>query len=67
VYRPETVVAEKFHAVVRLGVANTRLKDFYDLVALAQTQSFDGEALRAAIEATFDRRKPRPPSGSRRD
>jgi hypothetical protein len=57
VYRPETVVAEKFHAVVRLGVANTRLKDFYDLVALAQTHSFDGEALRAAIEATFDRRQ----------
>lgn len=56
-YRPETVVAEKLHAIVRLGLANTRLKDFYDLVALARTRTFDGATLRSSIEATFERRK----------
>jgi predicted nucleotidyltransferase component of viral defense system len=55
-YRPETVIAEKLHAIVRLGVANTRLKDYYDLVALSRTHSFDAGSLRAALEATFSRR-----------
>jgi predicted nucleotidyltransferase component of viral defense system len=56
-YRPETVVAEKLHAIVHLGLANTRLKDFYDLIALSHTQTFEAHALRRAIEATFSRRR----------
>ena len=56
VYPTQTVVAEKFQAIVALGIANTRMKDFYDLYRLSETQDFDGETLAAAIRATFDRR-----------
>lgn len=55
-YPLETVVAEKFEAMVRFALANTRLKDYYDLWSLAQTQSFDGPLLVEAIAATFARR-----------
>ena len=55
-YPRETVVAEKFEAVVRLGMANTRMKDFYDLWAMATTFEFTGESLAAALTATFQRR-----------
>lgn len=61
-YPKETVVAEKLEAIVRLGVANTRLKDFYDLWALARSYAFDGPALATAIEATFRRRQTELPS-----
>jgi predicted nucleotidyltransferase component of viral defense system len=56
-YRPETVVAEKLHAIVHLGAANTRLKDYYDLLALSRARVFDEADLRRAIEATFRRRQ----------
>ena len=55
-YPRETVVAEKFEAVVRLGIANTRMKDFYDLWAMGTTFEFSGESLTAALAATFQRR-----------
>lgn len=55
-YPRETVVAEKFEAMVKLGLANTRMKDFYDVWLLAQEMSFDGAILSAAIAATFERR-----------
>jgi predicted nucleotidyltransferase component of viral defense system len=55
-YPKETVVAEKFEAMVKLGMANTRMKDFYDVWELARRFEFDGLALAAAIRATFDRR-----------
>lgn len=57
VYPRELVVAEKYHALVVLGIANSRMKDFYDLWILARTFSFDGEMLSRAIEATFIRRQ----------
>ena len=61
-YQRETVIAEKFNAMVELGLRNTRLKDFYDLWALASSCDFEGEALAKAISATFARRKtPRQP------
>ncbi len=56
-YPRETVVAEKFQAVVALGIANTRIKDFYDLWTIARRFSFGGETLCQAIEATFARRR----------
>lgn len=56
VYPRETVVAEKFEAMVRLGLTNTRMKDFYDLRAMAERFSFEGPTLMAAISATFARR-----------
>lgn len=56
-YPPETVVAEKFQAMVELDMLNTRLKDFYDLWAIAGTFDFAGEILARAIESTFARRR----------
>jgi hypothetical protein len=50
------VVAKKLEAMVRLGVANSRMKDFYDVVVLADLFDFDGALLARAIEATFVRR-----------
>jgi len=56
VYPRETVVAEKLDAVVQLGLANSRMKDFYDLFVLARGFAFDGALLVRAIRATFERR-----------
>jgi predicted nucleotidyltransferase component of viral defense system len=56
VYPRETVVAEKFQAMVTLGIANSRMKDFYDVWTLACQFDFDGLPLSAAIQATFARR-----------
>jgi predicted nucleotidyltransferase component of viral defense system len=56
-YRRETVVAEKFQAMVALGIANSRMKDFFDLWVLANRFPFDGPTLCQAIRATFRRRK----------
>ena len=55
-YPPETVVAEKFQALVDLGMINSRLKDFFDLWAMAGTFDFHGPELMDAIRATFARR-----------
>ncbi len=55
-YRRETVVAEKTHAMVLLGSKNSRLRDFFDVHALARREAFGGPALTAALRATFGRR-----------
>ncbi|MGH6910358.1 MAG: nucleotidyl transferase AbiEii/AbiGii toxin family protein, partial [Phenylobacterium sp.] len=56
-YPVETVVAEKFQAMTALGMINTRLKDFFDLWAIANTFAFEGSVLAQAIAATFARRE----------
>ena len=56
-YPRESVVSEKFEAMVSLGLANSRMKDLYDLYTLSQDFSFDGIALSEAIEKTFAARK----------
>jgi len=56
-YPRETVVAEKLHAMVTRGMANSRMKDFFDIQFLARQFSFDGPTLARAIRATFDRRR----------
>lgn len=55
-YPPETVIAEKVHAMVALGRANSRMKDYYDMWMLTSTVALDEQRLRQAIEATFKRR-----------
>ena len=55
-YPPETVIAEKFHAMVALGRANSRMKDYYDVWMLTSAFEIDPERLRRAIVATFARR-----------
>lgn len=56
-YPKETVVAEKFQAMVALGMANSRMKDFFDLWTLAQRYPFDFDDLSRAIRNTFERRR----------
>lgn len=56
-YPRETVVAEKYQAMVRLGIANSRMKDFYDIWTLARQFEFSGPVLCSAIRATFERRQ----------
>ena len=60
-YPAETVVAEKFEALVSLGLANTRMKDFYDLWLISRTFAFAGAALGEAIRRTFERRRTKIP------
>ena len=55
-YPRETVIAEKLEAMVALGMANSRMKDFYDLFTLAQNFPFDGIGLVRAVQNTFERR-----------
>jgi hypothetical protein len=55
-YPRETVIAEKFQAMVALGRANSRMKDFYDVWVLARAFDFSGDGLSRAIVATFARR-----------
>jgi hypothetical protein len=57
VYPRYTVVAEKFEAIVSLGMANSRLKDYFDLWVLLTTQELAPELLQTAINATLERRK----------
>ncbi len=55
-YRPETAIAEKFDAMICLGLANSRMKDFFDIHRLCATMDFDGDVLSNAIKQTFLRR-----------
>jgi predicted nucleotidyltransferase component of viral defense system len=55
-YARETVIAEKFQAMIALGRANSRMKDFYDVWLLSRSFSFDNDRLAHAIAATFERR-----------
>ena len=57
VYPVYTVIAEKYQAMVMLGQANSRLKDFFDLAVIAWRTELDGATLAAAITATFARRQ----------
>lgn len=61
-YPQETAIAEKYETIVRRGIINSRMKDYYDIWALAQNFDFNGEVLRHAIKATFRRRKTTIPS-----
>lgn len=61
-YARETVVAEKFQAMVMLGRANSRMKDFYDIWVLSRASEFNDDRLARAIAATFARRNTEIPS-----
>ena len=55
-YPAETVVAEKFQAMVELGIANSRMKDFFDIYTISEIMGLNRSALQHAILATFERR-----------
>jgi len=61
-YPKETVVAEKLQSMVRLGMQNSRMKDFFDLFWMAMLFSYEGPVLAKAIQSTFKRRKTNIPS-----
>lgn len=56
VYPIYTVAAEKLHAIVLLGMTNTRLKDYFDLQVLLDRERIDIRILSEAVSATFTRR-----------
>jgi hypothetical protein len=55
-YPVEAVVAEKLHAMAQHGMLNSRMKDIYDVQALAARLTFDGRSLTEAVRLTFERR-----------
>jgi hypothetical protein len=55
-YTMESTIAEKFQAMVKLGVLNSRMKDFYDIWLLSRTFDFKGKVLAEAVEKTFENR-----------
>ncbi len=57
VYPVYTVIAEKYHAMVMLGQANSRMKDFFDLALIARRTHLEAATLATAIAATFARRQ----------
>ncbi|MEX2602198.1 MAG: nucleotidyl transferase AbiEii/AbiGii toxin family protein, partial [Balneolaceae bacterium] len=56
VYSLESAVAEKFEAIVSLGIFGSRMKDFFDIWFLMQNQKLHPDRLRKAIHVTFNRR-----------
>ncbi len=56
-YSLETVIAEKFQTMISRAVANSRMKDFYDLYTILKGGKYDKEILREAIKATFENRQ----------
>jgi predicted nucleotidyltransferase component of viral defense system len=62
-YARETVVAEKLEAIVKLGMLNSRFKDYFDLHYLAQKFPFEGDLLTQSVAATFGRRGTAFPAG----
>ncbi|MGB3211263.1 MAG: nucleotidyl transferase AbiEii/AbiGii toxin family protein [Desulforhopalus sp.] len=56
-YSRESVIAEKFEAMIKLGVLNSRMKDFFDIWLLSRQFNFIGADLAEAIRLTFERRK----------
>lgn len=61
-YPPETVVAEKVQAIVNLGIANSRMKDYYDLFVILNQFDLTIQKLAEAMAATFERRQTEIPS-----
>jgi predicted nucleotidyltransferase component of viral defense system len=56
-YSQESAIAEKFEAMLKLGLLNSRMKDFYDIWLLSQQFDFDGAKLARAISLTLEHRE----------
>jgi predicted nucleotidyltransferase component of viral defense system len=55
-YSIESVIAEKFEAMITLSIMNSRMKDFFDIYTLLSSYNFDGRVLQESILETFQRR-----------
>jgi len=62
-YPIESVVSEKFEAMVKLGLLNSRMKDFYDIWLMIRQFNFNGLDLAEALKRTFEHRKTNLPAG----
>jgi predicted nucleotidyltransferase component of viral defense system len=60
-YPPETIISEKFHAIIKIGRLNSRLKDYYDIWLLSEVMKFDSIILEDAINKTFTKRNTKIP------
>jgi hypothetical protein len=60
-YPVESAIAEKLQAMVALGEANSRMKDFYDVWICSRHLDFDADTLLTAVSATFNNRETPPP------
>lgn len=56
VYPVYTVVAEKLEAITSLGMANTRMKDYFDILVIVRNCDLAPKLLSEAFEATLKRR-----------
>lgn len=56
-YTIESVVAEKFETMIKLGLLNSRMKDFYDLWLVTRRFDFKGPNIAEALKRTFNHRK----------
>ena len=63
-YPAESVVSEKFEAMVKLGLLNSRMKDFYDIWLMMRQFDFNGSKLAEALKRTFEHRKTSLPKDS---
>ncbi len=61
-YSKETTIAEKFEATVKLGILNSRMKDFFDIWLISRQFDFDGSILAKAIKKTFSKRGTKSPA-----
>jgi hypothetical protein len=52
-YPPESIISEKFYAIVRFADANSRWKDYYDIFLLTQFFEFNSQSVANAIRSTF--------------
>ena len=55
-YNLETVLAEKFETIITRGVTNTRMRDFYDVYVLTNTQTYDANIFKIALNKTSEKR-----------
>lgn len=56
-YPLESIISEKFEAMIKLGLLNSRMKDFYDIWLMMRQFNFDGKILAEALKKTFKHRK----------
>lgn len=56
-YSRESAIAEKFETMIKLGILNSRMRDFFDIWLLSRQFKFDGQALATAIRKTFTQRE----------
>lgn len=63
VYPKELTIADKFHAMCKLGMLNSRVKDYYDIYLLSRHFPFLGMTLKKSIRLIFEQERSMIPSG----